>query len=118
LIAVEYLCLRSFALDAHAGGGGMLSSENNYKAKEAKNATMLMSTGAINDAIGDPAAAPGVLATGAGAGAFACTPLIAAALMATTTNNTAPITTLLFNACCTNAIIATTASSSSWIDEA
>ncbi len=114
---MEYLCLRSFALDAHAGGGGMLSSENNYKAKEAKNATMLMSTGAINDAIGDPAAAPVVLAPGAGAGA-ACTPLIAAALMATTTNNTAPITTLLFNACCTNAIIATTASSTSWIDEA
>ncbi|CAM6076855.1 unnamed protein product [Sphagnum tenellum] len=77
---------------------------------------MLMSTGAINDAIGDPGAADAG-AVGAEAGA-ACTPLIAAALMATTTNNTAPITTLLFNACCTNAIIATTASSTSWIDEA
>jgi hypothetical protein len=106
-----------FALDAHAGGGGgMLSLENNYKAKEAKNATMLMSTGTINDAIGDPGAADAG-PPGPGAGA-ACTPLIAAALMATTTNNTAPITTLLFNACCTNAIIATTASSTSWIDEA
>ncbi len=96
-----------FALDAHdGGGGGMLSLENNYKAKEAKNATMLRSTGAINDAIGDPAAAPAVLDLGAATGGDACTPLIAAALMATTTNNTAPITTLLFNACCTYAIIA------------
>jgi hypothetical protein len=97
-----------FALDAHdGGGGGMLSLENNYKAKEAKNATMLRSTGAINDAIGDPAVAPDVLDSGAATGGdAACTPLIAAALMATTTNNTAPITTLLFNACCTYAIIA------------
>jgi hypothetical protein len=79
---------------------------------------MLMSTGAINDATGDPAAAPFVLGVGAATGPAACTPLIAAAVMATTTNNTAPITTLLFNACCTNAIIATTASSTSWIDEA